>query len=164
MLPIAGLLVSACYFQPAPGYQPAPQYQAQATSGQPPPGQQPPPASGQRTVWQGRYTCAQGVTSLKLTIDGNCNGVSCSFAGLFEFGPLPENPSVAHGAYRMAGEGHANAQGELELSLQPTQWVQKPPANYVMVGLVATADARQAQMNGRMDNPACGGLALQRVQ
>jgi hypothetical protein len=161
MLPIVGVLVSACYLQPAPGYQPAPRYQA--PSGQPPPGgQQPPPASGQRTVWQGRYTCAQGVVSLKLTLDGNCNGVSCSFAALFEFGPLAENPSVARGAYHMAGEGHANAQGELELSLQPTQWVQQP-ANYVMVGLVATADAQQAQMNGRMDNPACGGLALQRV-
>jgi hypothetical protein len=174
-LPILGLLVSACYIQPSPGYQSGyqsapgyqqPQPQPQGTpSSAPPPGalQQPPPSSGQRTVWQGRYTCAQGVTSLRLTVDGNCNGVSCSFSALFEFGPLPENPGVAQGAYRMAGEGHANAQGELEMSLQPTQWVRQP-ANYVMVGLVATADAQQALLNGRMDSPSCSGIALQRVQ
>jgi hypothetical protein len=164
MLPIASLIVAGCYLQPMPGYQPAPQ-QFQSAPPQPmqaQPGAQP-PSQTQRTVWQGRYTCRQGVTAVKLTLDGNCNGVQCSFGALFEFGPLAENPTIAHGAYRMAGEGHANAQGELELSLQPTQWIQQP-ANYAMVGLVASADAQQAQMRGRMDDPSCGGVELARVQ
>ena len=157
---LATALVSACFVQPGPGYgpQPAPQPQPAA---QPAPGQ--PPAQPQRTVWQGRYVCAQGVSSVRLTLDGNCNGVSCSFSALFEFGPVPENPNVQPGSYSQAGEGHANARGELEMSLQPTQWVQRPPS-FVMVGMAATADAQQQQLHGRMDNPGCGEVTLARVQ
>jgi hypothetical protein len=168
-LAVAIVVVSACYIQPAPGYgyRPPPQQQVmvapQPPPNQPPPGQPPPgQPEPQRTTWAGRYTCAQGVTGLRLTLEGNCNGVSCSFSALFEFAPLPENPNVAHGSYHMTGEGHANAQGELELSLTPTQWVDQP-ANYMMVGLSVTADAQQQQMRGRMNNPSCSDISLSRV-
>jgi hypothetical protein len=164
-LAVAIVVVSACYIQPGPGYGPPPQQQQVMAAQQPPPNQPPPgqpPPQPQRTTWEGRYTCAQGVTGLRLTLEGNCNGVSCSFSALFEFAPVPENPAVPRGSYHMTGEGHANARGELELSLTPTQWVQQP-ANYMMVGLSATADAQQQQMRGRMNNPSCGDISLSRV-
>ena len=151
---LAGL--SACWVQPA---QPGPVYN-QA----PPPQQGPPPgATVNKSEWQGSYACAQGATALHLSIEQRCVAQGCEVGAVFEFGPLPQNPGVAHGSYRMRGNISENERGEPVLTLKPDGWIEQPP-NYFMVGLVATSDAAQQNMRGRIENSSCGELNLQRVQ
>ncbi len=77
--------------------------------------------------WVGTYTCAQGRTGLTLTLSA---GIMGQLDARFEFYPVPGNPSVPSGAYRMAGwlttDGH--------LALVGVEWIRRPP-DYVMVGL-----------------------------
>ncbi len=77
--------------------------------------------------WVGTYTCAQGQTGLTLTLSAGTMG---QLDARFEFYPVPGNPSVPSGAYRMMGwlttDGH--------LALVGVEWIRRPP-DYVMVGL-----------------------------
>jgi hypothetical protein len=150
--------LSACWVQPV---------QQRPVYNQPPPQQTqlPPPAGAtvNKSEWQGTYVCAQGATSLHLAIEQRCVASGCEVGAVFEFGPSPQNPNVAHGSYRMRGAVNENERGEPVLTLQPDSWIEQPP-NYMMVGLSATSDAGQQNMRGRIDNPSCGELVLQRVQ
>lgn len=148
--------VSACWVQPAP--------QAPVANQAPPP-QQPPPAGAtvNKSEWEGTYVCAQGVTAVKLAIEQRCVASGCEVAAVFDFGPTPQNQKVPHGAYRLRGDVNENERGEPVLTLKPDAWIEQPP-NYFMVGLTATTDASQQTMHGRIDNPSCGELSLQRTQ
>lgn len=153
----AALLVTlaACWVQPVGpvANRPAP------VANQPPP----PGATVNKSVWQGQYVCAQGPTALTLDIEQRCVASGCEVSAVFEFGPLPANPSVPHGSYRMRGDVNQNDRGEAVLVLRPEQWIEQP-ANYIMVGLTATSDVGQQNMQGHIDNQACGDVTLQRVQ
>jgi hypothetical protein len=151
---LAGM--SACWVQPA---QQRPVYnQAPPPSSAPPAG-----ATVNKSEWQGTYVCAQGPTALRLAIEQRCVASGCEVGAVFEFGPAPQNPGIPHGSYRMRGEINENDHGEPVLTLHPEAWIEQP-ANYMMVGLSATSDAAQQNMRGRIDNPSCGELSLQRVQ
>ena len=149
--------LSACWVQPV---QPQPVYNQS-----PPPQQAGPPAGAtvNKSEWQGSYSCAQGATALHLSIEQRCVASGCEVGAVFEFGPLPQNPAVPHGSYRMRGDISQNERGEPVLTLHPDQWIEHP-GNYMMVGLTATSDAAQQNMRGRIDNSACGEVNLQRVQ
>lgn len=79
--------------------------------------------------WTGKYICAQGITALRLTIE------KASTAGAviatFSFGPLPENPEVPKGTYRMHGTYDAASR---RLQLSADKWIDQP-FGYAMVGL-----------------------------
>jgi hypothetical protein len=84
-----------------------------------------PPIAGE---WTGKYICAQGVTALRLSI---AQGEGQAITATFNFGPLPENPEVPTGAYRMTGT-YDPAMRHMKLS--GAKWIDAP-FGYVMVGL-----------------------------
>jgi hypothetical protein len=102
-------------------------------------------------VWVGRYTCAQGATALRLAIDATTD---TSVTAIFSFGPLPENPSVRRGSYRMIGHARANST-RVEYDLRPTEWIDRPEG-YLMVGVSATKDG--ANLHGTIRAAGCGAL------
>lgn len=114
------------------------------------------------TLWNGRYECAQGVTGLALTLDLDGGGGGRASA-VFDFGAIPENPTVPSGRYLMSGRMDPTADGGAFVTLVPDRWIAQPPG-YVMVGLRASIDRAGRTMRGRIDEPSCTVLALERVQ
>ena len=112
------------------------------------------------TLWQGRYLCAQGPTGLALTLDLSGDGRA---SAVFDFGAVPENPTVPSGRYLVAGRSVPRSDGSLELALSPDRWIAQP-RGYVMVGLFASIDAGARVLRGRIEEPSCSGVELFRVQ
>ena len=110
-----------------------------------------------QSVWVGRYVCAQGPTRLVLTLDHEGSNLK----GKFEFGALPENPSVPHGEYTLTGTSTVEPGGEVTVVLEPGEWIEHP-GNYVMVGLVAHTDRERRLLTGTITNPSCGTIELAR--
>lgn len=157
MRPVWLVLLAACWTQPPPPQAPAVENSAPAESA-------PAPADEiRRSEWRGTYTCAQGLTALHLTLEQRCAAAGCQVGGVFEFGPVAENPSVAHGSYHVIGEISPGPGGEAVLTLRPDAWIDQPPG-YIMVGLTATTDHDQRLLHGQIDDTACGELSLDRVQ
>ncbi len=111
------------------------------------------------TLWQGRYICAQGPTGLALTLDLGGGRASA----VFDFGALPENPTVPSGRYLVAGSALVHGDGVVDVALAPDRWIAQSPG-YVMVGLVASIDPGGRVLRGRIENPDCTGVELFRVQ
>ncbi len=112
------------------------------------------------TLWSGRYECAQGVTGLTLTLDVEPDGRA---GAVFDFGPTPQNPTLPTGRYLVVGRADLAGDGGTLLTLAPDRWIAQPPG-YVMVGLGAAIDPAGRSMQGHVDHPSCGALALTRVQ
>ncbi len=118
-----------------------------------------PPAS-HHTVWEGKYTCAQGVTGLHLELDTASNGVT---TGIFEFYGIAQNPNwVPRGSYRLRGLVTMSQAGSFALALAPDGWITEPPG-YLMVGLQATSDRERRSLIGRLTDPSCAFMKLARV-
>jgi len=117
------------------------------------------PAS-HHTVWEGKYTCAQGVTGLHLELDTASNGVT---TGIFVFYGLAQNPWVPRGSYRLRGLVTMSQTGSFALALAPDGWITESPG-YLMVGLQATSDRERRSLSGRLTDPSCAVMALARVQ
>ena len=111
------------------------------------------------TQWKGRYVCAQGPTALALTIESGDKAIEATF----EFGPLPENPKVPHGSYKMHGTVTRLGDGEFTVILDPDSWIEHP-ANYMMVGLQATTSAEHSVLRGKITNATCADVELSRVR
>ena len=79
-------------------------------------------------VWEGSYTCSQGLTGLDLKISGPGSGGSLT--ATFSFYPLATNPAVPVGIYKMRGTYYSAS----KIVLNATHWV-LAPAGYEMVGL-----------------------------
>lgn len=101
-------------------------------------------ASSLSGVWQGSYTCGQGLTGLTVKLQGNHNG---EVTGLFEFYPLPQNPNIPVGAFTVSGKYFTNNQ----IILSPLNWVKKPQS-YTLVSL--NGKATSTHFNGVI--PECG--------
>jgi hypothetical protein len=112
--------------------------------------------SGLEGVWEGEYTCGQGNTGLRLTIkapDGR------TLPAVFEFFPLPDNPSAAKGSFTMLGG--VNAAGKLVFKQQG--WIDQP-AGYVMVDLQVTSPIEGSvdALSGDMLADQCKGFSVRR--
>ena len=118
------------------------------------------PKVPQYSIWVGSYTCLQGITWLRLTIETGDHGGPAT--GHFQFGPHTDNPSVPKGDYWMKGTARPGAHGELEVMLVPDKWVSRPNG-YVMVGLTAKSDREQRAMSGTIDYASCTTLNVTRV-
>lgn len=115
-----------------------------------------PPPGARRTVWEGQYTCRQGETALRLSLERNAERVDATF----EFGPLATNPTVPRGAFLMTGTATRDADG-VTVELTPTEWIERP-SNYVMVGLHATITEGRF-LRGQIDSPGCSDVEVTRV-
>jgi hypothetical protein len=85
-------------------------------------------SAGVAGEWAGKYSCAQGITALRLIV---APGQGQTITATFDFGPLPENPEVPKGAYRMVGTYDPATR---HMKLTGVKWIKAPPG-YVMVGL-----------------------------
>jgi hypothetical protein len=78
--------------------------------------------------WVGRYNCTQGITALSLIV---AHGEGQAITATFNFGPVPENPEVPTGSYRMTGTYDAATR---HMKLSGVKWI-NAPLGYAMVGL-----------------------------
>ena len=99
--------------------------------------------------WTGKYICGQGITALRLSVaDAGKGGISATFI----FGPLPENPDVPRGAYRMEGSFDSLTR---KMQLHGIKWIDAPNG-YVMVDLDGRMDADGARISGLVPEwPGC---------
>ena len=110
------------------------------------------------SVWTGSYVCAQGVTALRLSIMVRAGGAAVA---TFEFGPHPGNAKLPRGEYQMTGTVRLLPRGQLQVKLVPDRWVTQPDG-WQMVGLSATSDLEQQELEGRIDAQSCGELSVRR--
>lgn len=106
--------------------------------------------------WRGKYVCAQGVTALNLSILDMPGG---KLEATFSFGPLPSNPTVPRGAYRMDGTYNAET-GAIDLVARG--W-DRQPDGYVMVDLGGHLSPLGLYIAGEIDGPGCGPFELVRA-
>lgn len=112
------------------------------------------------SVWIGSYTCPQGVTSLRLSIEARANGAAVA---AFEFGPHPSNPGLPRGEYKLTGTVKLLSRGQLWLKLVPDRWVTQPNG-WTMTGLTATTDTAQRTLEGKIDTASCGDVSAKREE
>src|SRR5438105_12019885 len=110
-------------------------------------------------VWEGHDTCAQGDTAVRLTIGWRADG---SARAVFEFGPLPDNPTVPSGSYALRGIVRDDPSGALEIQLAPDRWIDQP-AGYLMVGVFAVSDVQREHLAGKIDMAGCGAIEATRT-
>lgn len=112
------------------------------------------------SIWSGSYTCAQGVTAVRLTIEARTTGGPAM--ALFQFGPHTDNRHLPTGSFWMTGHIERNAQGQLVVALVPDRWKQQP-AGWVMVPLAAVTDREERTLSGAIQFEGCGAFTAQRV-
>ena len=110
------------------------------------------------SVWVGSYTCPQGVTALRLTIEASADGEA---EATFEFGPHPDNRDLPRGEYRLTGKVRLLSRGQLHVKLVPDRWITQPEG-WSMTGLTATSDLEHRTLEGRIDSPVCGEVSARR--
>jgi hypothetical protein len=114
------------------------------------------PATAIAGQWTGKYTCAQGITALLLDVADTGEG---AISANFTFGPLPENPDVPRGAYRMEGSFDS---GTRKVKLHGIKWIDAP-SGYVMVDLAGRMDADGTRISGLVpDWPGCTVFEISR--
>ncbi|MEV3964731.1 hypothetical protein AB0M34_28230 [Nocardia sp. NPDC050193] len=92
-------------------------------------------------VWVGSYTCAQGETGLKLTVEATGRTV-------FAFYPLPAHPGAETGSYEM----RAAYDGD-RVEFEQVRWIDRPK-DYGMVDLTAT-QVKPSTMTGKVEANGC---------
>ena len=97
--------------------------------------------------WAGSYTCAQGLTGLRLDIQAAPAG---SATATFDFYALPSNPGVPTGEFTMTGTYTATG-----IKLSPGHWVTQP-AGYEMVSLTGSPlTGNRKTLSGSVAGPPC---------
>lgn len=96
-------------------------------------------------VWQGTYTCAQGLTGLKLVLTGKASG---ELDAVFNFHEVPRNPGVPSGSFLMNGTFGENR----TVKLFPGNWIEHP-AGYMTVGLDGVVSMDSQSITGTV--PEC---------
>jgi len=113
-------------------------------------------ASSVAGEWSGKYICGQGITALKLNVSQKPDG---ALSATFNFGPLPENPTVPTGAYRMEGSFDPQTR---KVKLRGVKWIDAPD-NYVMVDLDGRMDVDGSRMSGLVPEwPGCTNFEVRR--
>jgi hypothetical protein len=105
--------------------------------------------------WSGTYTCAQGLTDLRIAI---FQTNASSLTAIFKFSANSTNPAVPSGRYWMSGTYHHRSG---KIVLRPSRWI-KRPAGYVMVGLTGDVENGNMSISGKVLNGACSTFTLSR--
>jgi hypothetical protein len=106
-------------------------------------------------TWSGKYVCGQGVTGATLKIEQKGNELQ----GLFQFYPLPENPTFKAGSGFYKGTFDPNF-GVMQLN--GDHWLIQPDAGWILVGFSGSFDENRQNFSGRMLSANCGGIELKR--
>lgn len=106
-------------------------------------------------TWRGSYTCGQGDTGLEVTLRPVGQD---RLEGTLSFFPLPANPGVPRGCYRVTGQADAATR---TIELRGGQWVRQPPG-YHVVDLRGRIGADRS-ISGRVLAEECGQFQLQSV-
>ncbi|MFI0353421.1 hypothetical protein [Actinomadura sp. 9N407] len=105
-------------------------------------------------IWEGTYTCNQGLTRLHLTLTHTSGE---RIAGILRFSADPSNPTVPTGSYNMSG---TLAGGSLRLD--GDSWINRPGV-YQMVSLSAQlSPAKPDQIQGDVSGTGCSTFTVQR--
>lgn len=94
-----------------------------------------------------------------LELDAKPDG---KLTAVFEFGPTPDNPQTANGAYRLSGTIRAGREGTFEIALDPLEWLTAPDG-YIMTSLSATSSRKWGRLVGQINHPGCGELDVRRA-
>lgn len=105
--------------------------------------------------WSGTYTCAQGVTDLRLAI---FQTTASRVTAIFKFSANSENPGVPSGRYWMSGTYNRRTG---KIVLRPSRWI-KRPADYIMVGLSGDVADGNAAISGRVTHSSCSTFTVTR--
>ena len=97
-------------------------------------------------VWTGTYTCAQGLTDLRLIISDSGSG---ALTATFDFYADPSNPGIQPGSFGMIGTYTASG-----LVLNPDHWINQPYGDS-MVGLTASPPAENKIQGTVTGNQGC---------
>ena len=108
------------------------------------------------SVWEGTYVCSQGLSSVRLTIDAQRNGV---VSARYDFGATPQNTSVPTGAYSMKGTIQPTSHGFLA-ELEPDEWIDHP-SGYVSVSL--SIETANRDMTGTIHHDSCSNFVAHRI-
>ena len=109
------------------------------------------------SVWQGTYICSQGLTAVTLTLDIKQDG---EVSAIYEFGPVPSNPSVPEGSFEMTGKAEPNGPGAFIAQLTPGAWI-KHPTSYTSVAM--TIEAAGREMEGVIGSANCRDFRARRI-
>lgn len=124
----------------------------------------PPPAitySNQpSSVWNGAYTCLQGITQLQLR-SYNSTVANASPLFIFSFGPHPNNPNVPSGEFSMLAKYTVQPGGNF--NARPLSWIRQP-SGYFMVGLDGKFSPDISQIFGTVSGEGCTTFRLQRIK
>ncbi len=110
------------------------------------------------SVWEGTYVCNQGLSSVKLTLDADRAG---NATAIYDFGPVPTNPTVPTGSYSLTGALHRQDGGGFAGDFEPAEWIVHPP-NYFMVPLSIESDGKT--MTGSIRHSSCSELKTTRIE
>lgn len=105
-------------------------------------------------TWRGFYSCGQGDTGLEVTLRRLGQG---RLEGTLSFFPLPANPGVPRGCYRVTAQ--ADATGGIEIRGGP--WVRQPPG-YHTVDLTGRV-GEDGNISGQVLADTCSRFQLQQV-
>lgn len=104
--------------------------------------------------WTGKYVCGQGVTGARLIMSDDGS------RGLFHFFPVPDNPRVPEGCYKVTGVFN-NASGAL--AIIPGEWYLRP-RNYQGAAFSGTVDERSENFAGKINGlQGCASVFLSRA-
>jgi hypothetical protein len=105
-----------------------------------------------RQTWTGRYTCAQGDTTLRLRIS-SVKGDDVE--AVFDFSHAD---SGAAGSFHLAGRYDT---AHRRLALRPGAWISQP-YGYESVALTGTVSADGNVFAGKVHHPACTTFSVRR--
>src|SRR5579859_6017201 len=103
-------------------------------------------------TWTGTYSCAQGLTGLRLAMQPGSDG---RMNATFNFYAVPRNPGVPSGSFAMTGSYSGKG-----VVLTPDHWISEPPG-YEMVGLSGhLAPGNQNELEGQITTSGCGAFSI----
>lgn len=112
------------------------------------------------SVWEGTYVCAQGLASVKLTIDVDSLGVAMA---RYDFGPVPSNPVIPKtGAFLLVGTMIHATDGSFTGELDARTWIERPD-DYFMVPLSIASDDG-VHMRGTINHNSCSDFQAIRTR
>jgi hypothetical protein len=109
-------------------------------------------------VWEGSYTCLQGLTRLKLVINAKS---TTDIDAVFMFSAHPHNPNVPSGRFRMEGTLESFNSPEMPdlLDLRGAAWINQP-TGWFMVDLRGDVSPSQRKITGNIPQPGCTTFEL----
>jgi hypothetical protein len=105
-----------------------------------------------RGIWDGTYTCGQGLTAMTLIIEPD----GAHWSGLFSFGPNKQNKDVPEGLYKLA-----ITDDDGNISFVAGDWITQPDG-YVTVDMHGRMSDDLTTITGQVDFETCDSFAVTR--